>query len=517
MLFLAIGLFLGSKLNQQTVKSEYTKYSKMQEIINLLDREYVDTIQGKKLFEETISDMLHKLDPHSNYIPAEDLKAVNEQIDGKFGGVGIRFAIMRDTLCVTNVVFNSPSYLVGILAGDKIIAINGKSIASKQLKNTQVQAQLKGDPGTQVKVEILRNKKKLTKTIERGIIPISSVVCAEMLSEHVGYIRLESFSVTTADEFMFAANKLLKRGMKQLIFDLRDNGGGVLNAAVRIADELLPAGKKIVEVRGKRFENTSYYAKPGGMLENTEVAILINENSASASEILAGAIQDNDRGAVIGRRSFGKGLVQQDFRLTDKSDVRLTIARYYTPSGRSIQKPFGDSYEDYYHRSDEADEYFKLDSTSLKKAKKYKTSKGRIVYDGGGIMPDYFIPLDTSNSTMYYISLRYSGAFQQAAFDFVSNKRNTWKSIPHFMASYQVSNADLRQLTDYAAKEMKIPFNSTEFARSKELIALIYKAEIARQLFIEDGYFMVIAADSPEIKKAFDVLKKPFASYLVGK
>lgn len=508
MVFLTIGLFLGTRLNQKNIQPEYSKYSKMQEIINLLDKEYVDTIQSKKLFEETISDMLHKLDPHSNYIPAEDLKAVNEQIDGKFGGVGIRFAIIRDTLCVTNVVPNSPSNKVGIKAGDKIISIQGKSIASKKLKSTEVQAKLKGDPGTQVKVEVFRNNKKITKVIERGIIPIGSIACAEMLGDDIGYIRLETFSVTSAAEFELAANKLLLKGMKKLIFDLRDNGGGVLSGAVQIADEFLPVGRKILMVKGKRYENTNYFAKSGGLLENIQLAVLINENSASASEILAGAIQDNDRGVVIGRRSFGKGLVQQDFSLTDKSDVRLTVARYYTPSGRSIQKPFGKSYEDYYHRSEDEGEFFKPDSTKFKDAKKFKTRKGRTVFEGGGIMPDIFVPLDTSNSTMYYISLRYSGAFQQAAFDFVANKRNKWSSIAHFIAFYQVSDKDLKFLTDFAQHEMKIPFDKQEFSRSKSLIALIYKAEIARQLFIEDGYFMVLAATNDEVRKAFSTLRK---------
>lgn len=512
MVFLAIGLLIGSRLNRTGTdqKQQSGNYSKMQEIIDLLDREYVDTIESKKLFEKTISDMLHELDPHSNYIPSEDLQAVNEQIDGKFGGVGIRFAIIRDTLCVTNVVPNSPSARVGVQAGDKILMIDGKSVASKKIKNDDVLGKLKGDPNTQVNVQIYRNSKKIDQTITRGIIPIPSIVCAQMLNENTGYIRLESFSVSSAEEFHFAAQQLKSKGMKKLIFDLRDNGGGVLEGAAKIADEFLPAGQKIVIIKGKKYASTTRYAKGGGLLENTPLVVLINENSASASEILAGAIQDNDRGTIIGRRSFGKGLVQQDFSLSDKSDVRLTIARYYTPSGRCIQKPFGESYEDYYHSNEkrrDSGEYFAPDSSVFKNAHPFKTLKGRTVYDGGGIMPDIFVPLDTSNSTLYYLSLRYSGAFQQAAFDFVANKRTLWPTIQQFNSTF-TPPATLTQALIKDGQKLGVPYMAADYKRSEELIKHVLKAEIARQLFIEEGYFFVIASYDKEVQKALQQLKR---------
>ncbi len=505
MVFLAIGLLIGSKLNRvETPSNQLGSYSKMQEIINLLDREYVDSIESKKLFEKTISDMLHELDPHSNYIPYEDMKSVNEQIDGKFGGIGIRFAIIRDTLCVTNVVPNSPSDRAGVQAGDKILMIDGKNIAHKKIKNEDVLGKLKGDPNTKVQIQLYRDSKKIDKTLARGIIPIPSIVCAQMLEGNIGYIRLDNFSVSSAEEFRFAAQQLKSKGMKKLIFDLRDNGGGVLDGAVRIADEFLPAGQKIVIIKGKKYASTTRYSKSGGLLESTPLVVLINENSASASEILAGAIQDNDRGTIIGRRSFGKGLVQQDFSLSDKSDVRLTIARYYTPSGRCIQKPFGDSYEDYYHSNEKRrdnGEYFAPDSSVFKNANKFKTLKGRTVYDGGGIMPDIFVPLDTSNSTLYYLSLRYSGAFQQAAFDFVANKRSSWSSIQQFSNSFSAPK-NLVQALIKDGEKLGVPYRADEFARSEGLIKHILKAEIARQLFIEEGYFFVIGSYDKEVQKA---------------
>lgn len=510
MIFLAIGLLLGARLNQPEPQAVSGNYSKMQEIITLLDREYVDSIESKKLFEKTISDMLHELDPHSNYIPYEDLQAMNEQIDGKFGGIGIRFAIIRDTLCVTNVIPNSPSFGMGVLAGDKILMIDGKSIAHKKIRNDDVMAKLKGEPNTKVKIQLYRNKKKIEKTIVRGVIPIPSIVCAQMLDEKTGYIRLDNFSVSSAEEFHDAAARLKAKGMKKLIFDLRDNGGGVLDGAVKIADEFLPEGRKIVIIKGKKFLSTTRFARAGGLLEKTPLVLLINENSASASEIVAGAIQDNDRGMIIGRRSFGKGLVQQDFSLSDKSDLRLTIARYYTPSGRCIQKPFGESYEDYYHSNEKRrdnGEYFTPDSSVFKNATKFKTLKGRIVYDGGGIMPDIFVPLDTSNSTLYYLTLRYSGVFQQVAFDFVANKRNSWSSIQEFTRTFDTPEPLIKKLI-VEGEKLKIPFDAADFARSEELIKHVMKAEIARQLFIEEGYFFIVASYDKEVQSALRFLER---------
>lgn len=510
--FMSAGIFIGRIISSNTIttSSEPGNFSKMQEIIGILDQEYVDSIERDELFEKTISDMLHELDPHSNYIRAEDLKSANEVIQGKFGGVGIRFSIIRDTLCVTNVVPHSPSERAGVLAGDRIIKIDKKSIAGKKVKSEDIMGLLKGDEGTPVTVLILRGKKQITKKIVRGIIPIESIVCAIMLDKETGYIRLDQFSVSSSYEFHEAARMLKEKGMKKLIFDLRENGGGVLTGAVQIADEFLPSGAKIVEVRGKKMVSPPYIATPGGLLEKTVAVVLINENSASASEIVAGALQDNDRATIIGRRSFGKGLVQQDFMLRDSSNLRLTIARYYTPSGRCIQKDFDGNYDKYYH--DQFDrqsngELFAPDSSIFKNAKKYKTVHGRTVYGGGGIMPDLFVGVDTSNSSYYYLDLRYSAAFQNFAFDFVQHKRSNWKNEQDFSTKFNVSNELLDRFVYYAQDNNDVPLIERDYKTSYELIRRALKAEIARQLFLEQGYFTITTKYDTDVQKALKFLK----------
>ncbi len=513
MAFLVIGLLLGSLLNRTDAtpgKDAVGYVQKTQDILNIINQKYVDDVKEDELYVNMINDMLHELDPHSNYIPAQDVTAVNEQIDGEFGGIGIRFAIIRDSLCVTNVVKDSPSSRSGIKAGDKIVLINGKKISGKKLKNETVTKLLKGKPNTKVSIGILRGNKRMNFALMRGIIPIPAVTCAEMIDNQTGFIRLEQFSEDCSAEFHNAIVKLQGRGMKKLIFDLRDNPGGILQEAVVIVDEFLPAGMDIVEVKAKKSQNSVSRSTDKGLLHNTPTVVLINENSASASEIVAGALQDNDRATIIGRRSFGKGLVQQDFVLQDASTIRLTIARYYTPSGRCIQRSFKNGYKEYYH--DEKDreksgEYFAIDSSIFKNAPKYQTLKGRTVYGGGGIMPDMFVPLDTSNSTLYYLELRYSNAIPQFAFDYVSNKRTKWKSIQEFNSNFKPSDNEIEKLMSYASRELSLPINRKEAQKSKELIRTALKAEIARQLFIEDGYYLVIASADKEMQKALGILK----------
>lgn len=507
----SVGIYIGRAIGPDAVASNQSgEFSKMQEIISILDREYVDSIKRVELFEESISDMLHKLDPHSNYIPAKDLQMAQEEIQGKFGGIGVRFAIIRDTFCITNVVPGTPSDRVGLRPGDRIIRINNKNVAGKKITSDKVMGMLKGDEGTSVKVTLLRGKKRIEKTIVRGVIPVASVTSAIMIDKETGYIRLEQFTISSAQEFREAVLKLQAKGMKKLIFDLRENGGGVLSVAVQIADEFLPSGAKILEVRGKKTKSPPYYANGGGLLEKAKVVVLINESSASASEIVAGALQDNDRATIVGRRSFGKGLVQQDFLLRDSSNLRLTIARYYTPSGRCIQRDFDGNYEDYYHEAYDRrsnGELFAPDSTVFKKAKKYKTVKGRTVYGGGGIMPDIFVPVDTSNSTMYYVELRYSAAFQQFAFDFVENKRSAWKNEQDLARRFTVSDQMMEDFVNNAAKNHKVRRNETEYRQSYELIRRALKAEIARQLFLEQGYFAVETGYDADVQRALKLLK----------
>lgn len=504
-----LGMSLATPQKQQFSQGE-TNYQKIQDIIQVLDQRYVDSVDAEDLFEKTIGEMLHNLDPHSNYIPARDLVAINEQIEGKFGGVGIRFFVIRDTLCVTNVLPNSPSQRAGLKAGDKILEIDGKKVASKKVKNDHVMSLLKGKENTPVRLKILRNGKKMTKKVIRGVIPISSVDAAYMIDKTTGFIHINSFSQTTAEEFRRASNKLLLSGMKKLILDVRNNGGGVLTAATEIADEFLPKGLKIVETRGEHFNEFVYRSTDRGALGNIKLVVLINEGSASASEILAGAIQDNDRGIIVGRRSFGKGLVQEDVKLADGSNLRLTIARYYTPTGRCIQKAYSGDMEDYY--SEYQDRYsngelYEVDSSYFVDSLKFKTPKGKVVYGGGGIMPDVFVPVDSAGFTFYVTELRYADAFTTFAFDYVRNKRNTWKSPLDFNRSFNVNSAILNQFAAFSESEYKIKKQPDSLIYSKNIISKFIKSSIAQQLWVEEGFYRVINETDKEVLAALKALK----------
>lgn len=356
----------------------------------------------------------------------------------------------------------------------------------------------------------MRNGKILTKNVIRGIIPIASVDVAYMIDKNVGYIHINSFSQTTAAEFRSASNRLLKSGMTKMILDIRNNGGGVLTGATEIADEFLPAGLKIVETRGQHFKNFVYRSTEAGALHKTKLVILINEASASASEILAGAIQDNDRGTIVGRRSFGKGLVQEDVKLADGSNLRLTIARYYTPTGRCIQKAYTDDMNAYYGEHEDRytnGELYEVDSSYFVDSLKFKTPKGKIVYGGGGIMPDIFVPVDSSGFTFYVSELRFSNAFTTFAFDYVQNKRSKWKSAAEFNRTFQVTDAMLAQFAQFAEKEAKVRKDPAALKRSKTIISRFIKSSIAQQLWTEEGYYRVINQTDKEFLAALRVLR----------
>lgn len=512
-IFTAGGILLGSTISggKETSYSQgEANYQKIQDIIHVLDQKYVDSVNAEELFEKTIGEMLHNLDPHSNYIPASELKAMTEQIEGRFGGVGIRFFVIRDTLCVTNVLRNSPSERAGLKAGDKIVEIDGESVASKRVNTDKVKSLLKGQENTPVRLKIVRNGKTLSKKVIRGSIPISSVDAAYMMDASTGFIHVNSFSQTTATEFRRAANSLLAQGMKKLILDVRNNGGGVLTAATDIVDEFLPGGLKIVETRGEHYDERVYRSTDRGILKNTKLVVLINEGSASASEILAGAIQDNDRGVIVGRRSFGKGLVQEDVNLPDGSNLRLTIARYYTPTGRCIQKAYSDDMDAYfseYHDRYSNGELYEVDSSYFVDSLKFTTPKGNVVYGGGGIMPDIFVPLDSSGFSYYVSELRFSNAFTTFAFDYVQNKRNKWKSSLDFTRSFNVNNSILNQFAAFGESEYKIQKRPASLEYSKDVISKFIKSSIAQQLFIEEGYYRVINETDNEVLEALKAFK----------
>ena len=512
-LVLALGLWMGNSLSGKSdpfssFNSE-SKYQKIQDIIDIIDRKYVDTVNGERLFEETISDMLHKLDPHSNYIPARELARMNESIEGQFGGVGVRFFILRDTICITNVVKGSPSEQVSLKSGDKIIEIDGKKVAGVKISNDGVMSKLKGKPQTSVSVRILRKGKLLNKRIVRDLIPISSVSAAYMINRVTGYIKIDEFSMTTSSEFKRSVLLLKEKGMKKLVLDLRNNGGGVMSAATEIADEFLPANKVIVKTMGEHHGTQVYRSTSQGIAEDLKLTILINSNSASASEILAGAIQDNDRGTIVGRRSFGKGLVQEDMRLRDGSNLRLTIARYYTPTGRCIQKPYSGDFEDYYQ--DQMDRYdsgelYAPDSTLFVDSLKYLTPKGKKVYGGGGIMPDKFVAYDSTGNSWYLSDLRFSLSFQAFAFEYVHNQNHSWTSLYQFDRTFKVDDVLMDRFTAFAEKEMKVKRDNSGLKKSRELIRRILKAEIARQIWLEEGYFQIMNQYDNEVKEALKTL-----------
>lgn len=513
---IVIGLFLGLFLSKSTTvyqSQESGKYGqKLTDIINILDKEYVDSIDKKELFEKTITTLLHDLDPHSNYIAAEDLAEMNESIQGKFGGVGIRFTIFDDTLNVVNVVKGSPAFNVGVQKFDQIIKVDTQDIANVGLTNDQVRKLLKGEEGTPVAVTLLRNGEKIPKNIIRGTVPLESISAYYMITDDIGYIRLGQFSMQSANEFYMAAISLKEQGMKDLIFDLRYNGGGVLGSAVAILETMLKRGTPIVSTKGKNSPENVIYAQGDAFLGDIDLAVLINSSSASASEIVAGAIQDNDRGTIIGRRSFGKGLVQQDIPLKDGSDLRLTISRYYTPTGRSIQKSYADSYEDYMmeelHRYNDG-ELYAPDTTLMVDSLKYTTPGGKTVYGGGGIMPDIFVPLDTTGSSPYFRKLQYAGLFNEYAYQYVRFHRlDEYKTIQDFDRNFKVNEKILKDFTAYADKKHEIPLNKAQYNQSIVRIKDNIKAEIARQKWLEMGAYYIFNQNDKEINKAIETLDK---------
>lgn len=512
------GLFLGIFLaknkggNLQSIRSAGNYNQKLTDIIDVIDQEYVDSVDKKILFEKAITSLLHDLDPHSNYIAAEDLAEMSESIQGRFGGVGIRFTIYDDTLNVVNVVENSPAFREGIQKFDQIIVVDGEPIANVKLTNDKVRKMLKGEEGTPVDVTILRKGETMDKRIIRGSVPVESISAYYMITKDIGYIRLGQFSMLSANEFYKAAFDLKNQGMKKLLFDLRYNGGGVLGSAVSILETLLDKGTPIVSTKGKNSPERVIYAEGKPFLKDVEVAVLINSSSASASEIVAGAIQDNDRGIILGRRSFGKGLVQQDIGLKDGSNLRLTVSRYYTPTGRSIQKPYEGSYEEYLMdemQRYETGELYEVDSTLMVDSLKYVTPKGKVVYGGGGIMPDIFIPMDTSGNSFYYRKLFYANAFNEYAYYFARfHDLDKYGSVQKFNREFKVVEPLLQSFYEYAEKNLKIVFNKEQAEVSKELIASNLKAEIARQGWLELGAYYIYNQRDKEIKRAIEELNK---------
>lgn len=519
-LCVVLGIYLGSLLQPSSSKNVATIFpnttfntnTKLNDIIHFIEDTYVDTVNKEELTESTISNMLSKLDPHSYYIPATDFDGMNDPLEGNFQGIGIEFRIVDDTVLVVSPIANGPSEKLGIKAGDRIVKVDTINIAGNGITNDKVIKLLKGPSGSKVNVEIIRKKSKkpLQFKITRGKIPLFSVSSSYMINDHTGYLKITRFSKTTYKEFMESTNQLKQKGMKNLIIDLRGNGGGVLSAATEIADEILEKNKMIVYTDGRSRSRQNYYSTNNGSLKNTPIAILINENSASASEILAGAIQDNDRGSVIGRRSFGKGLVQEQVLWPDGSALRLTVARYYSPTGRCIQKPYGTDMDQYnaeaYERYQNG-ELLSADSIHLTDSLKFYTPQGKVVYGGGGIMPDIFVPLDTSGGTPYLYELRYKGITQDFSMRYVDTHRDEltkkYTDAIDFKNNFKVNHKMFDSMIKFADNS-GLKRNPVEIGKSKELITRGLKSLISRDMYNTLGYSVVINDYDKTVQEAIN-------------
>ena len=499
---------------------DYTERStsqKFDEVMDDIQRYYVDPVDGKSLTESAIIAMLEKLDPHSTYIPAEELNEAQMSINGSFVGIGVRFQIVKDTVNVVATIPGGPSEKLGVQAGDKIVSVDGKSIAGIGIKNNDVRTTLMGDLGTKVKIEVKRKNatKNLEFTITRDKIPVYSVDAHYMIDKEIGYIKLNSFSRTTVEEVQSALTELKAKGMKSLIFDLQGNGGGLLDAAHKLADEFLSGDKLIVYSEGRSQPRSNLKAGKKGLFEDGKLIVLTDEYSASASEILSGSIQDWDRGLIVGRRTFGKGLVQRPMSLSDGSEIRLTIARYFTPTGRFIQKPYDDpeKYKKDLTQRFLNGEFVHADSIKMPDSLKFKTLKTkRLVYGGGGIMPDFFVSLDTSETSDYFSDLVQGGHLNTYPFQYVNENRANLKmqyaSFDDFNKNFKMDDAFMNQFFEYVKKEdSKLEFKEKEYQTSKNLIKLRLKANIAQDLWGTKELFQVYNDSNEILLRAIQILK----------
>lgn len=423
-----IGTFFANRFAGNRLNIINTSSNKLNDLLHIIDDQYVDTVDIASIVEQSMPKILEELDPHSTYISAKDAKTANDDLKGSFSGVGIQFVIREDTVRITGIIKGGPSEKVGILAGDKIVSVDGKPYVGKEVTNEETLHRLKGEKGTQVKIGVLRHgqKKPLSFTVVRGDIPLKSIDATYMINKELGYVKIKNFGETTYPELLTSLAELEVEGFKGLVVDLRGNGGGYLSAAIQMVNEFLPKNRLIVYTQGRRSRREEYRSDGRGSYQDIPLIVLIDETTASAAEIFSGAIQDNDRGIIVGRRSFGKGLVQQPIEFADGSLIHLTIARYYTPAGRCIQKPYVKGQPKEYEMDlitrYERGEFFFQDSIH-QTGEKYKTSIGRIVYGGGGIMPDYFVAEDTTALTPYYTECVTQGTIAQFCFEYTDNNR----------------------------------------------------------------------------------------------
>lgn len=517
-LSLVAGMWIGHTFFNGSGK--WSSRSKLDTILELVDRSYVDDVDTDSLLEASFPGLLSRLDPHSVYIPAKDLQNVNEELGGSFSGIGVSFNLLNDSINVLEVISGGPSEKAGLLAGDRIIAINDTVVAGQNWSDVKVRSSLRGEKGSVVKLTVKRHtsKKPLDFDVVRGDIPLTSIDAAYMVSPKVGFLKISKFSSTTYSEFLTSMMDLVADGAEKFIIDLRGNGGGFMEPAVLMANEFLPAGSPIVSMRGKATPDSRPTMSDGsGSFLNNEVVVLIDEISASASEIFAGAIQDNDRGLVIGRRSFGKGLVQNQMELPDSSAIRLTIARYYTPSGRCIQKTYapGTDYDRDIVNRYEHGEFYNADSIKLDKSLAFETLHGRTVYGGGGIMPDVFVPNDTTGITSYYLNVLNAGLVQKYTFDYTDRNRSRLegaKTAEEILRLIPDDDTLLQDFVSYAQKAGVAP-RWYYINISRDLIVNQLKAMIARNALGVQGYYEVINVVDPTVLSGVEALGNGKAAF----
>ena len=510
---LVVSALFTCQLNAQVLNEQVFKFGK---VLDWIDNYYVDTTNQEELVETAITQLLKELDPHSSYLSKEEVEEMNEPLQGNFEGIGISFNILEDTIFVISPISGGPSEKVGILSGDRIIKVDDKIVAGVGITNEKVYELLRGKKGTRVTVTVQRRNMSelLDFNIVRDKIPIFSIDASYKVNENTGYIKINRFSLTTIDEFKTAIGALKKDNISNLILDLTNNGGGYLEIATELADQFLEEGELIVYTQGVNNPKKEYLATKEGEFEKGKLVVLIDEGSASASEIVSGAIQDWDRGILIGRRSFGKGLVQRRCPLPDQSELRLTIARYYTPTGRLIQKPYDKGKEDYdmdLSRRYTHGEYLSSDSIHFPDSLKYYTLKNaRVVYGGGGIMPDLFIPLDTSYYTNYYRDLVRLGILNQFVLNYVDQNRNEllkrYPDILVFKSGFEMDQELMKQLTVYAAEE-GLPENPSELSVSGKQIQTLARGYIARDLWSTSEFYQIVNEDDNKFQAALSIIK----------
>ncbi|MEA3318071.1 MAG: S41 family peptidase [Bacteroidota bacterium] len=509
---LILGMLLGKKIEEKSnPNTGFYNQNKLSSVLNYIDRRYVDTVNNNNLEEAAIPAMLKQLDPHSVYIPAKELEKVNEPLKGNFDGIGIMFNMQKDTVIVISTITGGPSERIGIMPGDRIIKVNDTIIAGVDISNSEVIGKLKGPRRTTVNVGIKRKNidKLLFFDIVRDKIPLYSVDVSYMINNDIGYIKISRFASTTFEEFIDAVEKLKKKSVQKIIVDLRGNSGGFMNAATNIADQFLEQGKLIVYTEGKSSARNDVYSSSRGLCKDMDVAILIDEWSASASEILAGAIQDNDRGIIVGRRSFGKGLVQEQSQLSDGSAIRLTIARYFTPTGRCIQKPYENGTEDYFDDLNdrfENGEFSDADSIHFSDSLKFVTPEGDIVYGGGGIMPDIFVSIDTSGYSKYLAKISNKGLIYKFAFNYVDNNRDFLSNYKNYIEinNYLEKEKVFSQFVEYAESK-GVSSNIKGYDKSKRLIKTQLKAYIARNIIDNEGFYPIIKEVDKTLLKCISI------------